>query len=237
MKKAFENWNRVVVVSVSPWQKQRSAESPIMTGVAQHLILNGVDEKVFCRRQDALLNEVREKGYEKVILHVTACFSDNPNDLKNGKGVIELAKRLPQYAFVVVGPNHVTNALPQNVIPYGWVADQEQLAKLYSDADLTLITSKRESFGMSCAESLCCGTPVVGYCAGGPETVSLQEYSAFVPFDETVQLADVVLHWATRTHDKDLISKKAISVYKKENMGYGYRDIYDQFMSQVHGKR
>ena len=232
MKKAFENWKRVVVVSVSPWQKQRSSESPIMIGVKQCLVLNGVDEKVFYRRQSTILNSIRAKGFEKVILHVTAGFTNDPNDLKNGRAVIELAKKMPEYAFVVVGPNHVADALPENVIPYGWVGDQEQLAKLYSDADLTLITSKRETFGMSCAESLCCGTPIVGFCAGGPETVALQSYSEFVPFNDIDALAEVMANWTERILDKNLISQKAIAVYKKERMAHGYKEIYDEF---VHG--
>ncbi len=233
MKKAFAEWKRVAVVSVSPWQKARSAASPIMEGIEQQLILNGVDEKVFYRRTTPTLEAVRAKGYKKIILHVTAGFTNDPEDLKNGKGLIELAEHLPQYAFVVVGPNHVTDPLPDNVISYGWVADQNRLAELYSDADLTVITSKRETFGMSCAESLCCGTPVVGYCAGGPETVALPEYSKFVPYNDTDQLANVIINWAECSFERDVISAEAITVYKKENMGRKYRELYDRFVSQV----
>ena len=37
---------------------------------------------------------------------------------------------------------------------------------------------------MPCAESLCCGTPVVGFEAGGPESVALSEASTFVPYGD-----------------------------------------------------
>lgn len=230
MKRAFEGWKKVVVVSVSPWQQARSAASPIMEGIEQRLVLNGVDETVFYRRKDAELQAIREQGYQKVIVHVTANFTNDPNDLKNGRAVIELAKRLPQYAFVVVGPNHVAEELPPNIIPYGWVSDQEYLAKLYSDADLTLITSKRETFGMSCAESLCCGTPVAGFQAGGPETIALQEYSEFVRFGDIEQLSNAVDNWVRKKLDRSVIAEQAFSVYRKTNMGYGYKEIYGELL-------
>lgn len=230
MKQAFEGWEKVVVVSVSPWQLERSAASTIMEGIEQRLILNGVDETVFYRRKDAELRQIREQGYQKVIIHVTANFSDDPNDLKNGKAVIEVAKRLPQYAFVVVGPSQVTQELPRNVILYGWVSDQEQLAKLYSDADLTVVTSRRETFGMSCAESLCCGTPVVGFRAGGPETISMAEHSEFVDYNDLDALEQSIKNWANRDIDKDCISTEAVDVYKKTKMGMAYRELYTSML-------
>ena len=35
---------------------------------------------------------------------------------------------------------------------------------------------------MIVAESLCCGTPVVGFKAGGPEQIALPEYSRFCEY-------------------------------------------------------
>ena len=57
------------------------------------------------------------------------------------------------------------------------VEDQSELAAFYSLADVTLLTSEKETFSMVCAESLCCGTPVVGFQAGAPEGISLPAVS------------------------------------------------------------
>ena len=47
---------------------------------------------------------------------------------------------------------------------------------------LTVLTSKRETYGMACAESLACGTPVVAFLAGGTESIALevQQYSCLL---------------------------------------------------------
>ena len=42
-----------------------------------------------------------------------------------------------------------------------------RLAEYYSLVDVTVITSFHETFSMVVAESLSCGTPIVGFKAGG----------------------------------------------------------------------
>lgn len=48
---------------------------------------------------------------------------------------------------------------------------QEELPAIYSAADVTVVPSYHESFGMAAVESLACGTPVVATRAGGLMTV------------------------------------------------------------------
>ena len=48
---------------------------------------------------------------------------------------------------------------------------QQELPMLYSAADVTVIPSYHESFGLAAVESLACGTPVVATRAGGLTTV------------------------------------------------------------------
>lgn len=48
---------------------------------------------------------------------------------------------------------------------------QEELPLMYSAADVTVVPSYHESFGMAAVESLACGTPVVATRAGGLMTV------------------------------------------------------------------
>ena len=45
--------------------------------------------------------------------------------------------------------------------------DEQKVATLYNLADVTVNTSDAEGFGLSCLESLACGTPVVGVKTGG----------------------------------------------------------------------
>ena len=94
-------------------------------------------------------------------------------------------------------------------------------------ADITLITSKRETFSMPCAESLCCGTPVVGFMAGGPEQIALGEYSTFVEYGDVDALLKSTEKWLyEKKVQPDVISKQARDVYSKEKMTGRYVDLY-----------
>lgn len=75
----------------------------------------------------------------------------------------------------------------------GKITDQELLAKYYSMADVTLLTSKKETFSMVTAESLCCGTPVVGFKAGAPEQIAIKEFSEFVEYGDLNSLYNKML--------------------------------------------
>lgn len=66
----------------------------------------------------------------------------------------------------------------------GSCKSREELASLYSVANVTLMLSKRETYSMVTAESLCCGTPVVGFLAGGPESIAIEKFSAFVEYGD-----------------------------------------------------
>lgn len=57
---------------------------------------------------------------------------------------------------------------------------QQEMPLLYSAADVTVVPSYHESFGMAAVESLACGTPVVATRAGGLTTVVQHEKTGYL---------------------------------------------------------
>ena len=85
MKKAFGGQPNMHIVSVSPWSFHRSVQAPILEGLPQSTILNGVDTEIFSYRDaQKAKTALGLDSEEKIIFHVTANFSDNPNDMKGG---------------------------------------------------------------------------------------------------------------------------------------------------------
>ena len=58
-----------------------------------------------------------------------------------------------------------------NVTFIGVLKDQNILAAIYSIANVFVLFSQKETYSLTCAEALCCGTPIVGFRCGAPETV------------------------------------------------------------------
>ena len=234
MKKAFSYFEKadLLFTAVSPWVVGRSLLSPICNFYQCCYVPNGVNTDVFKPSSLEDITDIKNslpKFAGKLILHVTASFTTSPNALKGGYYINKLAKSMPDSLFVVVSTNvgSIQN-LSDNVYIWGAAKSQEELATLYSAADLTVITSKRETFSMIVAESLCCGTPVVGFKAGGPESISIPEYSSFVEYGDVNELKVIVEHMLENKYDMNDISYSARNRYSKEVMATGYIDLYRQ---------
>ena len=228
MKRAFDGFDRLTVVSVSPWVQSRAEQSPILAGKRHCTILNGIDtQTVFHPRDCHALREKWGITDEKVLLHVTADFK---NPIKGGQHVLELARRLEKerIKIVVVGNAGHETVFPKNMIDAGRTENQEDQAAYYSMADLTVLTSRRETYSMICAESLSCGTPVVGFKAGGPEQISLGDYSEFVDYGDLDGLTGCIRRWIGQKHSVGAsLAQQAGQVYSKENMCEEYVKIYE----------
>ena len=153
--------------------------------------------------------------------------TDHLDDIKGGRYVLELAKRFEHepVIFAVARNTGLITTLPDNIIDLGRISNQTLLAQLYARACVTLLTSKRETFSMVCAESLCCGTPIVGFKAGAPEMIAIPEYSDFVDFGDIDGLENAIRSALERTSDKSQISVAACEHYSLEKMVEQYYSL------------
>lgn len=222
----FEQRN-LVFTAVSPWVKSRAAQSPVVNDYHCYVVSNGLETSVFYRRRNLDSQEIKN-GFRFAVLHVTAAFiPQEKENLKGGFYVVELAKRMPFVHFIIVASYvKVDTKLPNNISVYGRISDQNMLADLYSVCDATLLTSKRETFSMVTAESLCCGTPVVGFKAGGPESIALKEYSKFVEYGNVSSLVNELQKILESKYDRDEFSQQARNTYSKEKMAADFLAIY-----------
>lgn len=229
MKKAFEGFDNIKVVSVSPWLESRAKQSPILRGKSHCTILNGIDNKnIFKPTEYAELKTKHRLKDERLIIHVTANFKSNA---KGGQYILELARRIEDknIKIIVIGNQDNTVNIPNNVIDVGRVENQIELAKYYSMGDLTVITSKKETFSMVCAESLSCGTPVIGFRAGGPEQISLDKYSEFVEYGDVNSLEKCIYTWINKKESiKSSIRNNSNEFYSKEKMCDEYIRVYTE---------
>ena len=228
MERGFQGFTENLrVVSVSPWLMERAKQSPFLADKKHSVVMNGLDVNVFCRRETGELR-ARYDPETKIVLFVTTYLTDSPSDLKGGRYVIELARKLEQsnVRILVLGNFDETLILPPNMTALGRVEDQELLARYYSMADAYILTSKRETFSMVTAESLCCGTPVVGFEAGGPESIALPEFSRFVPEGDVEALRKALLAMLERPIDRERLAGEAQKCYSSKRMTREYIAIY-----------
>lgn len=233
MKRAFSYFkqNQLIFIAVSPWLKERSKLSPIVNNFNCEVVMNGVNVDIFkyINEENIIMKRIRNNK-KKICLFVGAYFDpQNRNDNKGGWYIFELAKQMPDVLFVIVSLRNINcNKTPDNVYIWGPSKGQEELASLYRSSDVTIVTSRRETFSMVCAESLCCGTPVVGFKAGGPESISLKKFSYFVNYADLTALQDSVETMLRQDFLHNEISEEARNVYSSKVMTDNYIDIYNK---------
>lgn len=140
---------------------------------------------------------------------------------------------MPQHHFFIVASTYSDiDKLPSNVLFWGRTNGQKELAELYNRADVTVLTSRRETFSMVTAESLCCGTPIVGFKAGGPESIAIPTYSEFVDQGDLDALCRVVEKFLNIEFNAIAISRKAHTIYAKEVMTAEFIEVYNKLMDK-----
>ncbi len=224
---AYTGFERLCLTGVSSWLTQRMSKSPFYKNNMIFPVYNGLDTDIFKYREPSLRRAELNLSDNKVIVHVTPNFY---SPIKGGKYVLELADKFltkhPDYRFIIIGYNGDTTDCCENIIPIAHTQNQQELAEYYSLADVCLLTSERETFSMVTAESLCCGTPIVGFKAGGPESIAISEYSEFCDFGDTDALEVLITRFAETVFNKSEISKQASAIFSKERMTTNYMDVY-----------
>lgn len=232
MRDAFSGFKpeNIAITAVSPWLSERAKQSPFLDRFMITYVPNGINTKVFHYRTSIGL--IDKEAYIKTVLFVVPYFNMEEGDLKGGRFLTLIAKKHPQYIFVVVAgrTNGHIGKLPSNVQLWGKAKTQEELAQLYSESDATILFSKRETFSMVTAESLCCGTPVVGFRAGGPESIAMEDYSRFVRYANVQDLSDALNECLDITANPAEISNLAISAYSQEKMAALYFEVYRKLL-------
>lgn len=224
--KAYVSFKSLTLVSVSGWLESRARQSPMFLNRNFFVVGNGIDTNIYKPvNSDDLKIKLGLKA-QKIILHVTPSFK---SIVKGGKYVIELAKRLKNenVVILIVGYNDNISDLPSNIIAISHTASQQELAQFYSMANFTLLTSKLETFSMVCAESLSCGTPIVGFKAGAPEQIAIKEYSEFVENGDINELEIAAKKWLYKDVNVQDVIEKVNDRYSRETMYSNYLRVYN----------
>jgi glycosyltransferase involved in cell wall biosynthesis len=192
---------RLFVTAESEWLLERVRRSLLAPAVAGwKLIPGGVDLDTFAPGPRA--GARRELGLDPgadVLLYVANLGSTNPlKDFPTVRGALDLLARRPvarPVELVVVGADgpEETAGPGVRIRRAGYVRSPERLARFYRAADVHVHAAIEEPFGLSVAEALACGLPVVTASRGGVlEIVEHERTGVVVPPREPAALAAAI---------------------------------------------
>lgn len=158
-KKLFLGFGNIIITTPSKWMKS-IIEQSFLKDAKTVVVPNGIDLNVFySREQYRFIQKYNISQNKKMVLGVASIWEE-----RKGLGTfINLAKELDEdYVIVLVGLNkYQVNKMLPNMIGIERTENKEELAELYSRADVFLNPSEEESFSLVTIEAMACGTPVV----------------------------------------------------------------------------
>jgi N-acetyl-alpha-D-glucosaminyl L-malate synthase BshA len=165
------------ITAVSEFLKQETVERFDVPAESIEVIPNFVDLNVYRRDIEPCHRDQFAADHEKVIMHIS-----NFRSVKRVSDVVRvfarIARRTPaRLVFIGDGPErgHTRQvAEDEGVLDrVGYLGKQDSVADILACADLFLLPSDNEAFGLVALEAMACGVPVVGSHVGGvPEVVT-----------------------------------------------------------------
>lgn len=199
------------ITAVSDFLKKRT-EDEFSLNKEVKMIPNFVDTERFSRKEDKVQRRHFAEDNEKILMHIS-----NFRPVKRVEDIIKIFylinKKVPSKLVLIGDGPDLSKALSlsneleieDRVISLG---GQDYVENLLPVADLFLLPSDQESFGLVALEAMSCGVPVIGTRSGGLPEVVLNGENGFLG-----PLGDV-----------DYIAEKGVELLSDENKLNQFRE-------------
>lgn len=158
-KRLFTGVKNMTIITPSQWLADLVGQS-FLKEYPVEVHYNEIDREIFKPTPSDFRNRFGLSD-KKIILGVSNVWTER-------KGLFdfyELSKKLSsEFKIVLVGlSEQQIDALPSDILGLPRTNSAEELAEIYSAADLFVNPSREETFGLTTLEALACGTPAIVY--------------------------------------------------------------------------
>jgi len=205
------------------------------------VIHNFVDVERFARKPIDAFKKVIAPNGERILLHAS-----NFRRIKRVQDVVlifhEVLKQIPsKLLFVGDGPDRgLAEDLSRRLgicNEIRFVGKQEQMEDILAIADLFLLTSDYESFGLAALEAMAAGVPVVSTNAGGLPEVVVEGITGYMGAvgdvdDMSAKAISILQNDETLARFKEGASAHA-RLFDIQNIVPLYEELYERFLEKA----
>lgn len=227
-KQAFNSVENMTIVPVSKWLTEE-VKSSFLNKYNLKTIFNGINIEIFKYSSSNIMEKYNING-KFIILGVASVWGERKglNDFK------KLSDKLSDNDIIIlVGlTKRQIIQLPSNIIGIEKTENINELAELYSLANVYVNFSIEETFGLTTAESLSCGTPAIVYNATAcPEVVSSDTGFVIEPYDiQAVIDAIGVIKKNGKNYYSRACRQRAVERFNKDERCLEYISLYNELL-------
>lgn len=231
-KRAVYARSALTLVVASGWMRDRVRRSPLLCQQSCHVIPFGIDLQAFSPGDKAASRqELGIPAGNKVI-----ALRGNRVDTDRYKGLHWLREALTLYmpstptSLVILQDETDFKALEDkyHIVGLGWVRDEAKLAAALRAADVFVMPSIQESFGLMAVEAMACGTPVITFEGTAiPDVIDAPNGGMAVPSKDSVALAAALKRLLSDEGLRDCLGQQARRIAEER---YAFNDYVDRHL-------
>ncbi|PJA27870.1 MAG: N-acetyl-alpha-D-glucosaminyl L-malate synthase BshA [candidate division Zixibacteria bacterium CG_4_9_14_3_um_filter_46_8] len=227
------------ITTVSRYLKTQT-ERAFQIAKDMRVVYNFVDTDKFTPRQQACQRSQFATTEEKIIMHIS-----NFRPVKRAEDVVKIfdlvSREIPSKLVLAGDGPDAAKALSlaerlgvkEKVI---FLGSQNAVENILPCADIFLLPSQEESFGLAALEALSCGVPVVGYKSGGlVEVVEDGESGFLVKLGDAVAAKDKIvetLRDADKLHyHRQKARERAVNHFNAPDIIKHYISYYEEILN------
>jgi glycosyltransferase involved in cell wall biosynthesis len=222
--------DKLYITTVSEWLKSL-VEQSFFAKYPIHVIFDGIDTESFIPRESNLRQQY---GLQDKFVLISAAA--NWSKSKGWDDYIKLSTILPNDCVIMllgVTPEQ-QRSLPTNIIGVQRVEGKSKLAEYYSMGDILLNLSYQETFGMTTAEAMACGTPGISYnVTACPELISPETGLVVEPGNmDQILSAIATIKQNGKHHYSDACRKRVLDNFDFKKVNHRFFEIYDEILKR-----
>lgn len=245
LKRAVYERTPMTIVAPSRWIERLATESPLLGRFPVRFIPNGLDTEVF-RPHDKLQARVAlgidpKRAVVLFSAHSVADARKGAAYMLEALRLLSTSRDTSRVTLMVVGggASDFGAGLPFEVKSVERAATDEELARIYSAADVFVLPTLAENLPNGIVESMACATPCVAFDVGGcPDAVRHLETGYLAAYRNAEDLArgiDLLLSDdALRQRLSRRSREVALAEYDARLQAQRFKSLYEEIISRPH---
>jgi glycosyltransferase involved in cell wall biosynthesis len=197
-EKIYSRYSNLYFVSPSKWLFNCAKQSRLLKDKPLFYIPNAIDNKAFRNIGKELPRRLFGIELNDIVIAFGATSVDSPYKgwffLIKALEILHHDNRIDNITVLIFGngsSEEIANSIPFNMKFLGYLRDEYSMILTYNAADVFVSPSLADNQPTTVMESLCCGTPVVGFDVGGiPDMIEHKVNGYLAKYQDAKDLAD-----------------------------------------------
>jgi N-acetyl-alpha-D-glucosaminyl L-malate synthase BshA len=229
------------VTSVSRFLREKTLTNFNIKNREIDVIPNFIDTELYKRQENCRLREQIAPNGEKILIHIS-----NFREVKRVPDTVKIladVRKNVDAKLLLVGDGPQRSEVEMLTRELGltehvkFLGKQSALPDILSAADIFLLPSQSESFGLAALEAMSCSVPVVATSAGGiPEVITHGETGYVAEMGDTPRMAKYVVDLLTNPKKYERFAeasrKRAVDEFRTELIIPDYESLYERVVNE-----